>query len=172
MTTTHSRAQRGSTMVVVLVLLVALLAAGAIALRMQLSNTKASGIVRATKSSLYCAEAGLAAARPRIGGAYALWSDMLDADPSNDPAWYPVLGDLDGDGTNDYRVTIRDNDDEAAPAPNKPHEDNDLRIFLVSQCTRASESDRQVLELIAYDGGGTVYRNQAGQGAGNTGNIN
>lgn len=165
-------AERGATLIVVLVVVVALLAAAAVLIRSQLNSTRSAGMAKSQKESLYCAEAGLAAARARIGESYAQWPDLLDADATNNPHWYPIQGDLDGDGEVDYEVTIRDNDDEAPPAPNNPAQDNDLRIFVVSRCVQSADSPQRVMELIRYEGGGTVYRHQAGQGSGNTGNIN
>jgi hypothetical protein len=43
---------------------------------------------------------------------------------------------------------------------------------VVAKCTRYADTPREVLELITYEGGGNVYRNQSGQGAGNGGNVN
>ncbi len=159
-------------MIVVLVLLVALLAAGAIVLRAQLRTTKSSGLSKSKKEALYCAEAGLAAARARVGESYGQWPLLLDGENANDPEWYPIVGDLDGDGAPDYEVRIQDNDDELPPRPNDPTTDNDLRIFVVSTCVSSPDAPQQVMELIQYDAGGTLYRDQAGQGTGNTGNIN
>jgi hypothetical protein len=166
------RGQRGSIMVIVMTILAALLAGGAIALYLQLSSTRAAGSIRESRSALYCAEAGLQAARPLIGANYAEWVNILDGDPDTDPSWYPVRGDLDGDGVNDYEVRIRDNDDEMPPLDNDPTRDNDLRVFIISRCTKYPDTPREVLELVRFEGGGNVYRNQSGQGSGNTGNAN
>ncbi len=103
--------QRGAVMVLVLVILVALLAGGAVLLQLQLGSTRQTGVAADKRAALYCAEAGLTAARAVIVNNYADWSLILDADGGNDPAWYPVTGDLDGDGTADYEVRLRDNDD-------------------------------------------------------------
>lgn len=169
-----SRGEQGSIMVVVITLIAALLVGAGISVFLQVSDTRSTGLIRAARSSLYCAEAGLAAARPMIGVNYALWPEMLDADPSNDPPWYPITGDIDDppDGVPDFEVTIRDNDDELPPNPNDLNLDNDLRIFVVSRCTKYPETPREVLELVMYQGGGNSYRNQSGQGAGNSGNAN
>ena len=53
-------AERGTIMVLVITILAALLAAAAVALYLQVSSTRAAGISSHTRSSLYCAEAGLA----------------------------------------------------------------------------------------------------------------
>lgn len=167
------RLQRGSIMVLVMTILAALLAGGAVALYLQLSSTRSAGSIRESRSALYCSEAGLQAAREVVGANYAEWVNILDGDPSTDPTtWYPITGDLDGDGTADYEVRIRDNDDELPPLPNDPTRDNDLRVFVISRCTKYTDTPREVLELVKFEGGGNVYRNQSGQGAGNTGNAN
>lgn len=159
-------------MVLVMVILVALLAGGAVALSLQLGSTKQVGLASDSRGALYCAEAGLVAARPVIGARYADWESILDADAGNDPDWYPFSDDIDGDGVNDYVVTMRDNDDEAAPTPNDPTRDNDLKIFVISSCLKYPDTPREVLELVKYQGGGAGYRAQSGSGAQNTGNEN
>ena len=164
--------ERGSIMMVVASILIALLAGGAIAVYVQVSSTRSTRFLVEARASLYCAEAGLAAARNIIGQSINEWPAILDADPSNDPGWYPITGDLDGDGVNDYEVTVRDNDDELPPDANDPNTDNDLALFISSRCIRYPESPREVFEMIKFETGGSSYRGQAGQGAGNTGNVN
>jgi hypothetical protein len=85
-------------MLLVATLLVALLAGGAVALYVQLQGTKSAGLVKASKSSLFCAEAGVISARQTLALNYSSWGVLLDGNPSNDPTWYPVSGDLDGAG--------------------------------------------------------------------------
>ena len=166
------RSERGSIMMVVALVLVALLAGGGIALYVQVSSTRSTGYLASSRSALYCAEAGLAAGRRLIGQAVSEWALILDANDSNDPSWYPVTGDLDGDGTDDYEVTVRDNDDELPPDTNDASADNDMSLFVVSRCTRYPETPREVFELVNFSTGGGGYRDQAGQGTGNTGNAN
>ena len=43
---------------------------------------------------------------------------------------------------------------------------------MTSTCLKYPESPKSVTELVRYEGGGYSYRNQSGQGAGNTGNAN
>jgi hypothetical protein len=168
----RSPGEQGSAMLVVSTILVALLAGGGIALYLQLESTKSASLTKSGKSSLYCAEAGLAASRGIISLNYFAWPTLLDGDASNDPPWYPIRGDIDGDGKNDYEVTVLDNDDEVAPADNDPAIDSDEKIFVVSKCLQNPEVPRQVMELVEYGGGGHIYKSQAGGGAGNTGNLN
>lgn len=164
--------QRGSAMLLVATILVALLAGGGVALYVQLQSTKSAGLVKASKNSLFCAEAGVIAARPTLALNYLTWPVLLDGNAGNDPTWYPISGDLDGDGVDDYEVTIKDNDDEVPPAPNDPLFDNDRRVFAVGRCLKSTEVSREVTELLIVGGGGYVYRNQAGGGGWNTGNQN
>lgn len=161
-------------MLVVAGILVALLAGGGIALYVTVQGTKSTGYLKNTRSALYCAEAGLAAARVMIGQDPTEWNLLLDDDPSNDPAWYPITGDLDTplDGIDDYVVVIRDNDDELPPDANDPTRDRDLGVFMISKCTKYPETPREVFELVFFELGDRAYRNQSGQGAGNTGNAN
>lgn len=168
----HLDNQRGSVMMVVACILVALLAGGGIALYVTVQGTKSTGYLKANRSALYCAEAGLSAARAKLAEDPTQWNALLDGDAANDPAWYPVTGDLDGDGAADYEVTVRDNDDELPPAANDPTHDSDLGILIVSRCTKYPETPRQVFELVFFELGNSAYRDQSGQGAGNTGNAN
>lgn len=164
--------QRGSAMLLIATILVALLAGAGVALYLQLQSTKGAGMVKATRTSLYCAEAGLAQARSILTLNYLAWPLILDGDGGNDPPWYPVRADLDGDGADDYEVRIRDNDDEVPPAPNDPTRDNDRQVFAVAHCLKNDEVSRRVVELLLVAGTGQVYRNQAGGGAFNAGNQN
>jgi len=105
---------------------------------------------------------------------YNTWGLVLDTNASNDPSWYPITGYLvDGaTGPFDYQVTIRDNDDEIAPTANDSTKDTDLQVYVTSTCLKYPDTPRSVTELVQYSGGGYSYRNQSGQGAGNTGNAN
>ncbi len=166
------RHQRGSVMIIVVTILAALLAGGGIVMYTQVMSTRAAGLIRANRSALYCAEAGLASARTLIGQNAQLWNNLLDADTLNDPPWYPVRGDLDipADG-DDFEVTVRDNNDEP-PGLDDPTKDNDQQVFIVSRCIKYPSAPRSVMELVQFPGSGSVYRAQAGQGAGATGNTN
>jgi len=166
------RHERGSALLLVTLILVALLAGGAIALYVQVLDVRSTGLVRQSRTSLYCAEAGLAAARRLVADNMQDWTLILDADPGNNPVWYPVTGDLDADGVDDYVVTVRDNDDEASPVDNDPTVDLDQRVFVVSACVSNADVPRELTEMLSFSGAGHLYRNQAGQGAGNTGNVN
>ena len=159
--------QSGMAMVLVITVLAALLAVGAIGLSLQLGSTKSAGLVKDSRSALYCAEAGIAAARNILTANRSIWNDLLDGDPSNDPAWYPITGDIDNDGIADYSVTVRDDGDDTDPTT----DDNDT-IIVISVCTKYTDAPSSVMEVISMQGQGHSYRNQSGQGSGNTGNAN
>jgi hypothetical protein len=156
-------------MVLVVTILAALLAAAAVALYLQISATRAAGISGHTRGSLYCAEAGLAAARPLIADQATSWADLLNGTATY--PWYPITGDIDdpADGVPDFVVTIRDNDDEF---PANPAVDADQRIFIVSSCTKYANSPREVLELVSRAvTAGHHYADQAGGDESNAGFV-
>jgi len=163
--------ERGAALAITLILVTALLAGGALAVYLQLADTRGAQYVTESRASLFCAEAGLAGARDYISTHTADWPSMLDSDTGNDPDGYPVEGDLDGDGSNDWHVEIRDNDDEKLTT-NNANIDIDGVIFMASSCIKYPDTPREVLELVSFTGGGFNYRNQSGQGAGGTNNAN
>jgi len=171
----RDNAERGSVLVLVMTLLAALLAAGATVLYLQLSSTRSASMMTQMRSALYCAEAGAVRARTVFGNGYASWNAALDTDPGTVPTFqHPLVGDIDGDGNNDYSVVIRDNDDELPPGQpvNNPEKDNDLAVFIVSTCTKYPDMPRTVMELVTYQGGGNVYKDQARFSSQGTGNKN
>lgn len=129
-------------------------------------------MVKASRSSLFCAEAGLSASRSIITLNHATWPLVLDADLTNNPPWYPIRGSIDSDPDDDFEVTIRDNDDELPPTLNDPTRDIDLQVFAVARCIKNANASREIVELLQVAGGGHLYRNQAGGGAAGTGNQN
>jgi hypothetical protein len=163
-------AERGAAMTITMMLVLALLAAGALAFYLSMADTHSAIYVTQSRGALFCAEAGLSGARDYVSSSAGEWPQMLDTDTGNDPAGYPVEGDLDGDGNNDWRVTIRDNDDEYPT--DDPNVDTDGTIFMVSTCLGYPDTPREVLEMISFSGGGTNYRDQSGQGAGGSNNAN
>jgi hypothetical protein len=165
------RGQRGTVMILVITIIAALLAAAGVALYLQISSTKAAGLSGHTRSALYCAEAGLAAARPLISAPDTSWSDLLDTDTANDPAWYPIEGDIDDDVTSgtDYIVTVRDNDDEY---PRDLNTDADNMIIIVSRCTKYPNTPREVLEIVSrVVTEGHHYTDQGGGDESNSGFV-
>jgi hypothetical protein len=166
--------ERGAALMVVMIVMAALMTAGGLAIYVSSSEIKSTGYVATSRQALFCAEAGLAASRSVVTANYASWGLALDGDSGNDPLWYPIQGHLSDtpSGDPDYEVTIRDNDDEHSPAPNDPTKDSDLQVYVQATCLKYPDTPRTVTELIQYQGNGYVYRNQSGQGGGNTGNAN
>lgn len=167
---TRRNSQRGSAMLVTLILISALLGGAAVLVATQLAANRSTELVRTGTLSSYCAEAGLAAARPVVTASYASWSGSLGT--GVEPAWIAsaVNHDLDGDGAADFVVTLKDNDDEAS-GTNDLTRDNDLRIFIVSRCIKYGEVPKEIVELVQYSGGGTCYQSQGG-GCASNGNSN
>ncbi len=162
--------QRGAALMVTIILISALLAGGMLAIYLMIADTKSAQYINESRGALFCAESGLAGARAYVEGSTNDWPTMLDSDADNDPDGYPVTGDLDGDGTDDWSVEIKDNDDEFPT--NDTTMDTDGTIFMVSTCTKYGDTPRQVMEMINFSGGGFCYRNQANQGCGGTNNAN
>ena len=181
--------QRGSAMLITMILIAALLGGAAVLAGIQLASTRSSDLTRTGTLSTYCAEAGLALARPIVLANYNSWAGGIATSGAqlnlgNSPVvgWEPNFlttgigccgsagvgmgHDLDGDGLPDFFVYLKDNDDELT-APNDRTLDNDLKIFIVSRCTKYPEVVREVEELVQYTAGGTCYQSQQGGCGGN-----
>ena len=162
--------QRGAALALTMILISALLAGGALALYLQVSDVRSAQYVTEKRAALYCAEAGLVGARGYVVANSGSWTLMLNGDTLDDPEGYPVEGDLDDDGDADWRVVIKDNDDEH-PSDN-PASDSDGTVFMISTCLTYPDTPREVMQLVRVSAGQHRYRNQRGQGAGNTSNAN
>jgi hypothetical protein len=166
-------------MLVTLIVIAALLAGAGVLVSMQLGANRASDLTRNGMSSMYCAEAGLVAARPIVAANYPLWNAaLLAGSGAGEPAWLyngitQAGHDIDNpaDGVDDFTIYLRDNDDEVAPATNDPTHDSDLRVFIVSRCLKYTDTVQEVEELVHFTGGGTCYQSQEG-GCGGNGNAN
>lgn len=160
--------QRGSAMLVTLIIVSSLIAGAAVIVSMQMSSNRAAEATNTGVTALYCAEAGLAAARPLVISSYLQWTGNLGT--GTEPTWLSGIDhDVDDDGTaTDFTITLKDNDDELSGS-NDLTVDQDLRIFVVSTCNKFPDSPKQVMELVRYSGGGQKYKAQAG---GNEGNGN
>jgi hypothetical protein len=159
-------------MLVTMIIIVSLLAGAATLVSLQLSTTRSAGYTKQGMSSMYCAEAGLTAAHSMMAANHTSWAATLAADPtgSTQPSWLGDAAfshDLDGDGVDDFKITIKDNDDEIAPAANNASIDIDDKVFLIATCTKYVETPSQIEELISYRAGGTCYDAQQGGCAGN-----
>jgi Tfp pilus assembly protein PilX len=176
------RRQRGGiTLLLIMVLIVLSAMLGALAVRGSTNELRMAGSQRTNRAGFYCAEAGLQAARPIFANNVGLWNTMfaggtvtLVGGPNSGA--YPLTGDLDNDGQDDYRVTIRDNYDEFPTANNNV--DNDLSAIMTSTCISStlqtgSASGRTLQAIVSYSGnGGNDYRYQAGHSSTHSGNAN
>lgn len=172
--------ERGSAMLVTMVVITSLLAGAVVIVAMQLASGRSTDLTRTGLTSMYCAEAGLTAARSTITGNYDQWATTLPSTtltptikPPPQPAWLSNTAfshDLDGDGVDDFEVTILDNDDEPANTANDLFADADLKVFVISTCTKFPDNPKQVRELIEYKPAANCYASQEGgcNGRGNT----
>ncbi len=180
--------QRGSAMLVTLIIIGALLAGAAVLVSVQLASNRSSDLTRSGMSALYCAEAGLSAARPFVALNYTLpgvasptgWGSALLASGSATPDLtepdfiynnITAAGhDLDGDGNPDFEIYLKDNGDEGTGVDNQ-QADNDLQIFIVSKCIKYKDTPNEVQELIMFNGATSCNKEQIG-GQDNNGNKN
>jgi hypothetical protein len=174
--------ERGSAMLVTLIIIGALLAGGAVLVSLQLASNRSSDLTRSGMSALYCAEAGLSAARPVVAANYSPpgsgigWASALvqsGGGDTSEPAWLAAgIGshDLDGDGSPDFEVYIKDNGDEGVN-PDDPTLDADLQVFIVARCIKYPDTEKQIDELVLFNGGTACNPKQAGGQDGN-GNKN
>jgi hypothetical protein len=175
-------------MLVTLIIIGALLAGAAVLVSVQLASNRSSDLTRSGMSALYCAEAGLSAARPFVAQHYTLpgvasptgWGSALLASGAATPDLsepdfiyngITIAGhDLDGDGSADFTIYLKDNGDEGT-GTNDPTLDNDLQIFIVSKCIKYGDTPNEVQELIMFNGATQCNPEQIG-GQDNNGNKN
>jgi len=159
--------ERGSAMLVTMIVSAALMAGAAALVSVQLHATRNAGLTRSSISAVHCAEAGLAAAHAAVAANHAQWNAALGQ--STEPGWLAAVDhDLDGDGVADFAIKLRDNDDET---PADPAHDNDLSVFVVSTCTKYLDTPAQISELVRFNGAGNCYQAQLG-GCGGNANAN
>lgn len=160
--------ERGSAMLVTMILITALLAGAVVLSRMQLTSTRGVDVTRQSNKSFNCAEAGLATARGLVAANFNRWDEALAT--SGEPSWIKdfINHDLDGDGSDDFVISLVDNDDETNGTLDPAH-NNDLQVFVVSACIANTDMPKEVRELIEFNGGTNAYESQAG-GATSAGN--
>ena len=135
-------------MLVVLIAIASMLTSAAVLVHMTRDSLDSTNVHRTSLTGLYCAEAGLSSVKPTVIANVGSWNGALVS--GSEPAWLaPVSHDIDGDGTDDFTVTLRDNDDEAV---NDLSTDSDSTIFVVSTCTKYPDTPTQVTELITSTG--------------------
>ena len=158
--------QRGSAMMVTMIITVALLAGVSVLVSMQVGSNRATDITKTGMTATHCAEAGLAAAAPYVASTYSQWAANLCTTRPYSTCTQPAYldnthfsHDLDGGG-DDFVVFLTDNDDEIGV--NDLTKDSDLRVFIVSRCTKYPDTPKEVEELVQYTGGGGGYHAQIG----------
>lgn len=176
---TRRNRQRGSAMLVTMIIISSLLAGAAVLVSMQLASNRSTDVARTGLAATYCAEAGLSVARTAVAANYQNWNAALTSCngvyPCAEPAWLASIPhDIDNpaDGYADFQVYIKDNDDEFGTGSNDPNHDSDLRVFIVSRCIKYADTPKEVEELVEYSGGGVNYRAQQGLGRYSGGNNN
>ncbi|HEX5063232.1 MAG TPA: hypothetical protein VFV99_27840 [Kofleriaceae bacterium] len=169
--------ERGSAMLVAMILMAALLAGAAVLVSLQLGSNRNTELTKTGISALYCAEAGLTATRQTVAQNSDTWGTYLGLPKTlstSEPAWLANIShDVDGDTSNDpdWRVTLEDNNDEIPASGENPNADVDSRIYIVSQCLRYPDMPREVRELITFTTVTHCYSAQKG-GCGGNGNMN
>jgi len=169
------RSQRGSAMLVTLLVIVSLVAGAAVLVGLQMASNRSTDLTRSGTNALYCAEAGLVAARPIVVANYTQWGAALALSAASnfaEPTWLSTginasMGGHDLDTTvasTDFRVHLEDNHDETGASV--PGTDTDLRIFIVSTCLAYPDTPKQVRELVEYNGVVACYPGQIGGGGG------
>ena len=135
-------------MIIVMLVVAATLAASALLTSMQSTSSHAAELNKSSITGLYCAEAGLAAARATVIANVASWDPALGA--ATEPGWLSAIShDIDSDGADDFVITLRDNDDE--PVNDLAH-DTDQTVFIVSTCIKHADTPTQVMELVTSSG--------------------
>jgi hypothetical protein len=164
--------ERGSAMLVTLILISALLAGVAVLVSLQLTTSKSTALTRVGLQSLHCAESGLAASHGDVALNKTAVIAHLLANSYNGsvPAQWQVIPsfittahrDVDGDGATDVDIWIIDNEDA-----NGYTLDSDSRVWLISRCTKYPDAPKEVRELIEFGGSPTQYDWQEGRAFGN-----
>lgn len=172
---TRRPSERGSALMITMIIIAILLAGGALIVGLQVKSTRSTDLSTNSKAALHCAEAGLAAARPVVAANYAQWNTSLCTSAlCAEPAWLAAIDhDLDNpvDGSGDFIVNLKDDDDELPPLVNDPTRDNNLKVFIVVTCTKYPGMRKQISELLEYNAGGNCYQSQLG-GCGGNNNSN
>lgn len=179
---TARNSQRGSAMLVTIIIISSLLAGAVVLVSMQLASNRSTDLSRSSVTALYCAEAGLHAARAAVAEADATEIDAAVAASAGgtltEPTWLTTdintnsaTGhDVDGNGTGpDFHVYIKDNDDEVINGvANNLADDIDNKVWVVSVCDLYPETPQAVSELLDIaKQNATMYDWQAGGAFGN-----
>jgi type II secretory pathway pseudopilin PulG len=167
-------------MLVTLIIISSLLAGAVVLVSMQLASNRSTDLSRSSVTALYCAEAGLHAARLAVGAAASTDLDAAvaasAAGTTTEPAWLTTAinanGDHDVNGDNagpDFHVYLKDNDDEVVNSvTNNLADDIDNKVWVVSVCDPYPETPQSVSELLSIPVQvGKMYDWQSGGAFGN-----
>lgn len=156
-------------MLVAMILMAALLAGAAVLVSLQMGANRNTELTKTGITALYCAEAGLTAARSAVAINQGDWGAYLGT--GNQPSWLAnIANDVNGDNVGpDFRITLEDNFDETGT--DVPTVDSDGKIFVVSQCLLYPDTPREVRELVDFTTVSHCYSAQRG-GCGGNGNMN
>lgn len=181
------RGQRGSALLLAMALVLAIAVIGAAILKITGNDRILAGRLGLEDRGRACAEAGIQYGRRLFGSNYESsrgWNDYLgestaayayvplpNAAPNLDAresAAPEVFGDADGDGTNDFWVSIRDDDDETPLGKtNDAERDNNEVVILRAECInpawqveRGGTRNAAVIEtVLAHIQGSSGYGN-------------
>jgi len=163
--------EHGSALLMAIVITIVLSLSGVSLLYYAGSLTQTHRNLTDKEGALLCADAGLQRGRTYFANKYLTWDTLLTA-PLTDSSRI-LLGDADGDGSNDYKVTIRDNVDEFGT--NDPQRDNDLRIVVHSECISSTMDPKgtgRVIEGIIRYVAPESDNAMEGEGPSHSGNAN
>ena len=151
-----TRAQRGSALLLAMALVLAITIIGAAILKLAGADRIMAGRLGLEDRSRACAEAGIQYGRRLFGSSYETsngWNAYLSGSTAGyayapgaapnlaerESAAPAVFGDADGDGTMDFWVSIRDDDDETPLGQSDDRQrDNNEVVILRSECINPS----------------------------------
>jgi len=171
-------------MLVTMIIIASLLAGAVVLVSMQLSSSRSTDLSRSTTAAMYCAEAGVQAARVAVGMAQIADVESAIATSAgsgsnalDEPAWLTTAidaagsHDVNGDGAGpDFKVYLKDNDDEVVTSGSASvlSDDIDYKVWIVSTCLLYPETPQVVSELVEIPQvNGKMYDWQAGGAFGN-----
>ena len=173
--------ERGSAMLITMVLISAILAGAAVMVSLQMGANRNSEVTRTGMTALYCAEAGLTATRATVAENRLLWPGKIGT--GVEPDFLSTINhDLDADGVADFYVTLEDDDDEfpTSGTANVTTVDVNQKVFIVARCgtvtsgvfvPKYADFPREVRELVSILNIVNCYNAQRG-GCGGNGNFN
>jgi hypothetical protein len=180
---TKRESERGSAMLITMILISAILAGAAVLVSIQLSANKGTEITNTGMRALHCAEAGLALSRATVATNHTGGGWTGNIGTGNEPSWLASVNhDIDGDTIADFYITLEDDDDEFPTngGSNSTTADVNNRVFIVSRCgtkisgvftPKYADFPREVRELMSVSNITSCFNGQKG-GCNNNNNGN